>query len=84
MGRVIVDVTLKSEILDPQGQAVLRALQSQGLKQVADVRQGKTFEITFEGAINKEVLDQVEALASVVLSNPVIENFVLRSYEKES
>ncbi len=82
MARVVIDVTLKSEILDPQGQAVMRALQSQGLSQVNDVRQVKTFEINFDGPIDQITLKKVEELASEVLSNPVIENFTIRNVQE--
>lgn len=82
MARVVIDVTLKSEILDPQGQAVMRALQRQGLSQVNDVRQGKTFEINFDGPIDQITLKKVEELASEVLSNPVIENFTIRNVQE--
>lgn len=82
MARVVIDVTLKSEILDPQGQAVMRALQRQGLFQVNDVRQGKTFEINFDGPIDQITLKKVEELASEVLSNPVIENFTIRNVQE--
>jgi len=82
VARVVIDVTLKSEILDPQGQAVMRALQRQGLSQVNDVRQGKTFEINFDGPIDQITLKKVEELASEVLSNPVIENFTIRNVQE--
>ncbi|MGA1089771.1 MAG: phosphoribosylformylglycinamidine synthase subunit PurS, partial [Candidatus Nanopelagicales bacterium] len=46
MARVVVDVMLKPEILDPQGRAVMGAFGRLGVHGVADVRQGKRFEIT--------------------------------------
>lgn len=84
MARVIVDVTLKPEILDPQGQAVVRALLGQGLNQVADVRQGKSFEIKINGVADEKVINQIEKLAAEVLSNPVIENFSIRLIEENN
>jgi phosphoribosylformylglycinamidine synthase len=84
VARVIVDVTLKPEILDPQGQAVVRALLGQGLNQVADVRQGKSFEIKINGVADEKVINQIEKLAAEVLSNPVIENFSIRLIEENN
>lgn len=75
MARVIVDVSLKPEILDPQGRAVRGALTRLGLAGVADVRQGKQFIIDIEGDIDEPTLHE---LAGNLLSNPVIENYVLR------
>lgn len=74
MARVVVDVMLKPEILDPQGRAVAGALARLGLSGVADVRQGKRFEIDLEGDLDLERLDKVNHLAEDLLSNPVIED----------
>lgn len=75
MARVIVDVSLKPEILDPQGRAVRGALTRLGLQGVTDVRQGKQFVIEIDGAVDEAKLHE---LAANLLSNPVIENYVLR------
>ncbi len=76
MGRVVVDVMLKPEILDPQGQAVAGALPRLGFQGFTDVRQGKRFELEVDGEVTEEVLAQVRAAASTLLSNPVIEDVV--------
>ena len=76
MGVVVVDVMLKSEILDPQGQAVAGALPRLGFNQFTDVRQGKRFELTVEGEVTDEVLAAARAAAETMLSNPVIEDVV--------
>lgn len=68
----------KPEILDPQGKAVLGALPRLGFGGVTDVRQGKRFELTFEGEVTDEVLAEVEQMAETLLSNPVIENYTVR------
>jgi phosphoribosylformylglycinamidine synthase subunit PurS len=75
--RVVVDVMLKPEILDPQGQAILGALGRLGRSGVASVRQGKHFEIELDGEASPAALAQVEELAANFLSNPVIEDFVV-------
>lgn len=78
MTRVVVDVMLKPEILDPQGKAVHGALGRLGFDGVASVRQGKRFEIELEGVATPEVVAQFEHAASTVLSNPVIEDYTVR------
>ncbi|MHB1475911.1 MAG: phosphoribosylformylglycinamidine synthase subunit PurS [Dermatophilaceae bacterium] len=76
MGNVVVDVMLKSEILDPQGQAVAFALPRLGFNQFTDVRQGKRFVLTVEGEVTDEVLSAAREAAETMLSNPVIEDVV--------
>ncbi|MBS2936328.1 phosphoribosylformylglycinamidine synthase subunit PurS [Nocardioides sp. J2M5] len=75
MARVVVDVMPKPEILDPQGKAVLGALPRLGFSGVADVRQGKRFELEIDGEITDEVLAEIDKMAESLLSNPVIENY---------
>ena len=76
MGRVVVDVMLKPEILDPQGQAVAGALPRLGFDGFVDVRQGKRFELEVAGEVTPQVLEQVREAAATLLSNPVIEDVV--------
>ena len=75
MAKVVVDVMLKPEILDPQGQAIQRALPSLGFDQVTSVRQGKHFELDVSGDDAQNVAEKV---ASTLLANPVIEDFTVR------
>jgi phosphoribosylformylglycinamidine synthase subunit PurS len=65
----------KPEILDPQGKAVHGALPRLGLTGVADVRQGKRFELEVEGDLTDDRLAQINEIAEKLLSNPVIEDF---------
>jgi len=75
VAKVVVDVMLKPEILDPQGQAIQRALPSLGFDQVASVRQGKHFELDISG---DEAAVVAEKVAATLLANPVIEDFEIR------
>ena len=75
MAQIVVEVMLKPEILDPQGQAVKGALVRQGLDGVRDVRQGKRFVIEVDGEVDQAKLEE---LAGNLLSNPVIEDYTLR------
>jgi phosphoribosylformylglycinamidine synthase len=77
VARVVVDVMLKPEILDPQGKAVHGAFQRLGFEGVTAVRQGKRFEIELDGAATAETVSEIERAASALLANPVIEDFTL-------
>jgi phosphoribosylformylglycinamidine synthase len=69
---------MKSTVLDPQGQTVRNALVSQGHTGVRDVRQGKYFEIEFDGTLTREEAEkELDAIARDVLTNPVIEEYRL-------
>ncbi len=76
MGRVVVEVMPKPEILDPQGKAVAGALPRLGLTGFTGVRQGKRFELEVEGEVTAEVLEAAHRAAVTLLSNPVIEDVV--------
>ncbi len=78
MATIVVDVMLKPEILDPQGNAVASALPRLGFTFATSVRQGKRFEIHIEGDATPAQLAEVEKAAEVLLSNPVIETYVVR------
>ncbi|GAB3965767.1 phosphoribosylformylglycinamidine synthase subunit PurS [Plantactinospora veratri] len=78
MPRVVVDVMLKPEILDPQGQAVANALPRLGVTDVSSVRIGRRIEIEFTGQPD---LDRAREIADKLLANPVIEDFAVRVVE---
>ncbi len=73
MVRVRVDVMLKDEILDPQGQAIERALPALGFEGVDRVRVGKHIELDVEDGPDLD--ERIVDMASKLLSNPVIERF---------
>ena len=76
MGRVVVEVMPKPEILDPQGKAVAGALARLGFSEFAGARQGKRFELEVEGDVTAEVLERARQAAGTLLANPVIEDVV--------
>jgi phosphoribosylformylglycinamidine synthase len=85
VARVIVDVMLKPEILDPQGEAVTNALPRLGVTGVSSVRIGKRIEIEFgDGSDPQADLDAARQIADKLLANPVIEDFTVRVEELES
>ena len=74
-----VYVTLKKTVLDPQGQAIHNALRKMRYAGVADVRQGKFFELTLDDSLPEPAARaEVERIAREVLTNPVIEEFSFR------
>jgi phosphoribosylformylglycinamidine synthase len=77
VARVVVDVMLKPEILDPQGKAVLGAMGRLGFSGVEAVRQGKRFEIEVDGDVTPEVFSELERAAGTLLANPVIEDYAI-------
>ena len=75
VARVVVDVMLKPEILDPAGQAVAVALPRLGVAGVTSVRIGKRIEIEFDGDADP---DRAHEIADKLLANPVIETYTIR------
>ena len=73
--KAYVYVSLKKSVLDPQGKTIQGALKKMGYSSVGDVRQGKYFELTLDGADESSARQQVEKIAREVLANPVIEEF---------
>ncbi len=77
-----VYVTLKSSVLDPQGQTIQNALRKIGFSDVAGVRQGKYFTVSLSDGLSPDsARTQVERIAREVLTNPVIEEFTYRIEE---
>jgi phosphoribosylformylglycinamidine synthase subunit PurS len=70
-----VYVTLKKSVFDPQGKTIHDALKSMGYASVADVRQGKFFEVALDGVSAEQAKATAEEVARKVLANPVIESF---------
>ncbi len=74
--RARVYVSLKTTVLDPQGQAVRAALAGLGHHAIASVRQGKFFDIAIADGVSREqAMKDVESIAHEVLANPVIEEY---------
>jgi len=75
VARVVVDVMLKPEILDTQGQAMANELPRLGVSDVTSVRIGRRIEIEFAGEAD---LERAREIADKLLANPVIEDFAVR------
>jgi phosphoribosylformylglycinamidine synthase subunit PurS len=71
-----VYVTLKPSVLDPQGKAIHHSVELLGFEQIADIRQGKYFEIALDSALTEsQAKETAEKIARDVLANPVIEDY---------
>jgi len=71
-----VYVTLKPGVLDPQGKAIHHSVELLGFENVADVRQGKFFEIVLDAGLSETQAEEVASkIAKNVLANPVIEDY---------
>ncbi len=73
--RARVFVTLKPSVFDPQGRTIVDALQSLGYPNVADVRQGKYFELDLATTERAQAETLAAEVADKVLANPVIESY---------
>ena len=79
--RVVVDVMLKPEILDPAGQAVANALPTLGFPPGSSLRIGKHVERELDADSPEAALEQATKMADVLLANPVIEDYAVRLRE---
>ena len=73
--KISVIITLKKDVLDPQGQVIHQALDGMGFNDVNEVRQGKYFEIDIKETDTKKAKDKVEEMCKKLLANLVIENY---------
>ena len=73
--RARVHITLRSGVLDPQGQAIRNALHSLGFGDVRDVRQGKYIELDIDGTDPDATAAEVRRMCETLLANPVIETY---------
>jgi len=76
--RVQIIVRLKSGVLDVQGKAVERAIESLDLLEVSSVRVGKVIELEVPGETLSAVEGELEKICSQLLSNPIIEDYEIR------
>ncbi len=71
-----VYVNLKPGVLDPQGKAIHHSVELLGFSGIADIRQGKYFEVALDSSLNEtEAKEAVARMAREVLSNPIIEDY---------
>lgn len=71
-----VYVSLKPGVLDPQGKAIQHSVELLGFSGIADIRQGKYFELALDNSLSEaEAQESVARMAREVLSNPIIEDY---------
>ena len=73
--KISVIITLKKDVLDPQGKVIHQTLDGMGFNNVDEVRQGKYFEINTKENDPKKAKDKVEEMCKKLLANLVIENY---------
>ena len=73
--KISVIITLKKDVLDPQGKVIHQALDGMGFNDVNEVRQGKFFEIDTKESNPKKATNKVEEMCKKLLANLVIENY---------
>ena len=74
-------VTLKKDVLDPQGKVVCQTLKNMEYKNIVNVRQGKYFEIEVEETDKKKAKEMVEEICKKLLSNIIIEDYTVHLKE---
>ena len=73
--KISVIITLKKDVLDPQGKVIHQTLDGMGFKGINEVRQGKYFEIDTNESDKKKAKEKVEEMCKKLLANLVIEDF---------
>ena len=73
--KVSVTVTLKKDVLDPQGKVIEQTLKNMGYNNIENIRQGKYFEIEINDNDKKNVEKIIEEICKKLLTNMVIENY---------
>ena len=73
--KISVIITLKKDVLDPQGKVIQQALDGMGFDTINEVRQGKYFEIDTQENDSKKAKEKVEDMCKKLLANLVIENY---------
>ena len=73
--KISVIITLKKDVLDPQGKVIHQTLDGMGFNNINEVRQGKYFEIDTKESDPKKATDKVEEMCNKLLANLVIENY---------
>ncbi len=73
--KISVIITLKKDVLDPQGKVIHQALEGMGFNDVNEVRQGKYFEVDMKETNPQKAKDKVEEMCKKLLTNLVIENY---------
>ena len=75
--KISATVTLKKEVLDPQGKVVCQTLKNMGYKNIINVRQGKYFDIEIDEANKEKAKEIIEEICKKLLTNVVIEDYTI-------
>ena len=75
MRKATIYVTLKPEVLDPQGKVIMNALHTLGYNNVTEVRASKMFEVTIKAKKDADISKKIDEICDKVLANPNIETY---------
>ena len=73
--KISIVVTLKKEVLDPQGKVIQQTIKNMNLENITNVRQGKYFELELDEKIYDNAKSKVEEICTKLLANPIIEDY---------
>ncbi len=79
--KISVTVTLKKDVLDPQGKVVGQTLKNMGIKNLNQIRQGKFFEIDMDEKDSVKAEKQIKEMCEKLLANQIIEDFKINKAE---
>ena len=83
MYKLTIYVTLKKDVLDPQGKAISEAAYSLGIKNISDIKQGKYFEVLLKNISDKNNAEKIaKNLSEKLLCNEVIEDYTIVTIKK--
>ena len=75
-------VTLKKEVLDPQGKVIQQTIKNMNLENITNVRQGKYFELELDEKKYDDAKSKVEEICTKLLANPIIEDYKIINNSK--
>ena len=80
--KISIVVTLKKEVLDPQGKVIQQTIKNMNLKNITNVRQGKYFELELDEKKYDDAKSKVEEICTKLLTNPIIEDYKIINNSK--
>ena len=80
--KISIVVTLKKEVLDPQGKVIQQTIKNMNLKNITNVRQGKYFELELDEKKYDDAKSKVEEICTKLLANPIIEDYKIINNSK--
>ena len=80
--KISIVVTLKKEVLDPQGKVIQQTIKNMNLENITNVRQGKYFELELNEKKYDDAKSKIEKICTKLLANPIIEDYKIINNSK--